>query len=339
MNILFDSYNSVFSNPIGGVQKRIKNLKFHLSKCGVNVVLFNKWQKDYDNIDIYHLFKVLPESFEIVKHFKSNGIPIVVSSVFPICKKLNKRLKIKMSVLLHGSYYYIKKILEMADHIIVQTKLEEETIVSLFKLNKESISIIPNGVSDVFFSTKSDSFVQKYDIKEPYVLQVGSIEPNKNQLSVIKAMEGLDASLVLIGGANSLHSDYYQECRKNAGEQVYFINWLDDDCLLASAYYNSQVFILPSYQEIFGNSLFEASMSGTNVISTQVLPLESWGISTMCASIDPNSIADIKAKLVEGLKKQKTEMLSKYIYNNFSWDKVAQQYISVYKKIIKNNDN
>ena len=122
-------------------------------------------------------------------------------------------------------------------------------------------------------------------------------------------MEGLDASLVLIGGANSLHSDYYQECRKNAGEQVYFINWLDDDCLLASAYYNSQVFILPSYQEIFGNSLFEASMSGTNVISTQVLPLESWGISTMCASIDPNSIADIKAKLVEGLKKQKTEIL------------------------------
>ena len=51
-----------------------------------------------------------------------------------------------------------------------------------------------------------------------FVLCVGRFEyPRKNQLALVRAMKGESVPLVFIGGPDLAHTDYYEQCRAEAG--------------------------------------------------------------------------------------------------------------------------
>ena len=226
-------------------------------------------------------------------------------------------------------------ILQMADTIIAQTEMEMRTICRSYGIQSAKVKIIPNGVSELFWHHDDSRFRREFSIEKPYVLQVGTIEPNKNQLSVIRALKETDIQLVIIGGANSTYQDYYDQCISESSENIHYAGWVLDEDMLASAYAGAQTVILPSFREIFGNSLFEGALSGANIVATNVLPLDSWGIQDYCQTINPNSIEDIYKKIKKSMDLKKTDKLSRHIFDNYSWTSVSKQYFEIYKQVVQ----
>lgn len=339
MKILVESYNSVFQNAAGGVQIRIENFIENYTKISNDIKLFDKWTDKIVDFDILHIFKANIEDYQLVKLAKNNNIPVVISTVIPSEKHLNimlNRLICKITPI-HTGYWYLDQMLLEADTIIAQTNKEARFINKYYKIPLEKIAVIPNGANIKMNENFIDEFNNKTGISGKYVLQVGRFDRNKNQLNVIKALSDTDIQVVFIGGEDSGQPEYYEECKKLAGRNFHFLGWIKhDDPLLSSAYQNAHVVVLPSYKEIFGNSLIEGGASGANLVATKELPLEDWGIKDICRSIDPNNIRDIREKIVAAYHQPLNPKTSEVIVNKFSWERVIEEHFELYKNLHAN---
>ena len=337
MRVLVDSYNLVTQNPSGGVKVRIENYIRHI-EGKIEIKRFDKWVDRVDEYDLVHIFKSSSESWTMMKYAHSKGIPVVVSSVVPSEKRLaiwlNRLLCSKLPV--YSDRYMNELVLKNADAIIAQTEIEKQFIAKNFRICEKKIYVIPNGVSlDLEREISADYFFSRTGIEGKYILQVGRFDENKNQLSVIEAVKDTDMQLVFIGGADKECPEYYEICKSLAGKNIRFLGWVDhNDILLQAAYRNAQVVILPSHKEIFGNSLFEGGACGANLVASKVLPINEWGLSEWCSTIDPKNIADIKNKLQKMYEDDKNNLLSEFIVKNFSWEAVTDKYIEIYRNLL-----
>ena len=125
-------------------------------------------------------------------------------------------------------------------------------------------------------------------VATPFLLCVGTIEPRKNYLSVLKAFEQFhssypDYTLVIIGRKgwqNEALYDYWQQ--STAKEAIHIIEDVSDDSL--HAYYKAAMaFISASHVEGFGLPILEAASCGVPLLvannSSQKEILRDFGLS------------------------------------------------------------
>ena len=337
--VLIDSYNLVCQNPSGGIKIRIENYVEQINKK-IKVKLFDKWKDKVIDFQVVHIFKSSSESYTLLKYCKANHIPVVVSSVVPA----EKRFAILMCHLIgtvlpvYPDRYLNELVLKGADAICAQTEKEKDFICNTYKISSDKIFVIPNGVSLNEFTYSGDYFYEKTGIKDGFVLQVGRFDSNKNQLNVIRALKDTDIPVVFIGGADKNDPDYFSLCKNEANENMHFLGWVEhNDPLLQAAYHSAHTVILPSHKEIFGNSLMEGGFCGANLIASKALPIEEWGLDQYCRKVDASDVRDIREVIIEAQKTDKSFEVSNFIKNTFSWDAVTDQYIDVYRKVIKCN--
>ena len=115
-----------------------------------------------------------------------------------------------------------------------------------------------------------------YGIFERAALVVGTLEPRKGHIDVLKAFEtlwndGYDIPLILIGRAGwntrALQSQIQQHPQRDR-----LLYWLDDvdDQGLQAAYHHCQLVIVPSLAEGYGLPLDEALAQGTPVLARDI---------------------------------------------------------------------
>lgn len=335
MKILFDSFDNIAQNPAGGVQMRINKIKKYLSENKqVDVKLFNKWEDKIQDFDILHIFKITIDSYNLCMLAKERGIKIVISAVIPPSQKIKVKTMLRIPV--NTCYDLIKKSLDIADAIICQTNKEANFIEKIYGIERSKIKIIPNGVEERFKYSNEELFRNKFNIKDEFLLQVGRFDENKNQLNVIKAMKNSDVKIVFIGGEDSSFKDYYKKCKQNSSENIIFLGWIsNEDEIISSAYKAAKALILPSFSEIFGNSLIEGGMAGCNLIATEALPIEEWGIEDYCTKINPNNINEIKLAIEKAMNKDKNDQISNIIEKKFAWKNIANMHLKLYKEVLK----
>lgn len=338
MKILFDSYNTCCQNKAGGVQNKIKDLYNCMLSKSYKVNLFNKWEHSLDDYDILHLFKVSFEYWNLIKYAKSKGMRIVLSAVIP----LSGSTKIKLDLLLcrllhlHSANFFTKKNFEVVDVIVTETGREKQFIIDVFNISPDKIVVIPNGISLNFEVADAGLFCDNYDIKKNFVIQIGRIDRNKNLLSVIKALKNTGIELVVVGGPAPDEMDYFEECKRNSDETVHYVGWIKhDDPMLVSALKAAKVLVLPSHKEIFGNAVFEGAMAGCNIVLTDELPYQEWGMEGRFFSINSNSIEDIKTKILTAYKTPINNEVVKEITEHYSIDAITNHHIKLYESLLK----
>ncbi|WP_010249569.1 glycosyltransferase family 4 protein [Myroides injenensis] len=337
MKILIDSYNTMCQNTSGGVQTRVKKHLEYLTKRNKEYKLFDKWNDKVEDFDIIHIFKITLDSYNLVNYSSNKGKKIVLSSVIAIEKKINIKLGLLISKIFRvkTGYWFTQQMLLQSDAIVAQTIKEAKFIEENYSIDSSKIHIIPNGINLVFKYRESQLAFEILGYRKPYVLQVGRFDRNKNQLNVIKALKGTGIPVVFVGGEYFNEKAYYKECRDLADENFVFIDWLKHgDELLESLYVNAQVLVLPSHKEIFGNVLFEGGAAGINLAVTDVLPIESFGISKFCTSFKASNINSIKNAVMKEYYKDKIAGQSKFFIENFSWDEAVIKYIDIYNSLI-----
>jgi glycosyltransferase involved in cell wall biosynthesis len=344
MRIAFFAYPHSFQVPGGGEILLLKTKEF-LEKKGISVKLFNQWEDKLKDFDILHVFGSVKDCLGLMEAAKPLGVKVVLSPVFwstlnralheygGINKKLNMAVRHLAKAVFPVLPSSRRRMLEVADIILPNSKAEVNQLVKLFAIDKNKVHVCYLAADERFSRAKPDEFIARFGLND-FILSVGRIEPRKNQLNLIKALKGCEKKLVIIGNIVLGYEKYYEECKRLGGDDVLFINNINhENTILASAYAAAKVFVLQGWFETPGLVALEAGLAGCNLAVTNAGSTREY-FTDYAEYFNPANTKSIKTAIEHAIKKDKTDELKKHILNNFTWEKYAEENIKVYNQLI-----
>lgn len=148
-----------------------------------------------------------------------------------------------------------------ATTVIHTTQMDADSVASRYGVERSKIHVIPNWVDTNLFRPMN---VQKY---QRSICYVGRLEEQKNLSALIKAMDGLGATLIVYGEGSLRYK--LEEQARALSVDVQFRNRIANENLPA-ALNACEIFILPSLFEGNPKVLLEAMACGMPVIGTNV---------------------------------------------------------------------
>lgn len=285
-----------------------------------------------DAIDLFHGL-----SGEIPVGLQKTGVKSVVSIhdlIFLRLPELYKPI---------DRFIYTKKFkyaAQQADKIVAISQQTKADLIEFFGTSPEKIDVIYQGCHPAFkqeISTEEAQRIrQKYHLPKDYILNVGSIEPRKNALQIVKAIRELDIPLVIVG-KETAYWDKIKEyiAAHHLSNRVLFPK-VDSMLDLAVLYKQASLFVYPSSYEGFGIPIIEALYSGTPVITSKsgVFP-EAAGPSSYF--IDPDNVEEMTHAITHVLsstdKQQEMRENGRLYVQQFDDDVLAKQWMACYKSI------
>jgi glycosyltransferase involved in cell wall biosynthesis len=228
-----------------------------------------------------------------------------------------------------------------ADHIIAISHETKSEIIKYFNIDDKKISVVYQGCHALFkteiASDQRNAVKDRYQLPDEYTLYVGTLQERKNALTLIKAIEGTDYHLALVGKEKKYARKLYDYVEKHhLQSQITFIKDANLEQLVA-IYQNATVFCYPSFSEGFGIPIIEALYSKVPVVTTKsgCFP-EAAGPDSIF--IDPSSPEDIRDNIVwlfqnPAERKKISEKGYQYV-QQFNDENVAKNLMNTYKKIL-----
>ena len=164
------------------------------------------------------------------------------------------------------------------------------------------------------------------------VVCAARIEGIKNQLNLIKALNNTRFNLYLIGNAAPNQQDYYNECKRTAAANVFFINNIPQPKLV-EYYSRAKVHVLPSWFETTGLSSLEAAAMGCNIVAGNRGDAKEY-FDDRAFYCDPASPQSILAAVESAAGSSIDPALEQQIRTKFTWEQAALSTIRAYKAII-----
>ncbi|MBT4315254.1 MAG: glycosyltransferase family 4 protein [Candidatus Magasanikbacteria bacterium] len=232
--------------------------------------------------------------------------------------------------------------IKKAKHIIVTSEFTKQDIHDTLKVsNDKMITTYQAPFSYNISSLKDNEFVlQKYGIKKPYVMYVGTAYPHKNIEGLLNAwlkfqeLHGDEYQLVLVGKENYFYQRLLVQQATHEIKNFVYTGFVEDD-ELSAIYLQSSLYVFPSFYEGFGLPPLEAQDHGVPVVSSNASCLpEVLGDSVLY--FDPNSpdqMADMIHKALddEGVRSE-LKQNAKENLKRFSWEGLAEKTLDLYRK-------
>jgi glycosyltransferase involved in cell wall biosynthesis len=234
-------------------------------------------------------------------------------------------------------------LLKRVRKIITTSRYSRQTILDYYKQAQGKTEVIYNGVDlDLFCPrncTEKRSIRQEYNLKKPFVLNVGTLSTLKNTNGLLKAWQLLPKTTrkeldLVIAGKPEKNIAYKFD--KNRMRSVRFIGYVGGE-ELAALYSAAQLFVFPSLYESFGLPVLEAMACGTPVITSNNTALNE--IAGPAVIVNPNSIDEIRDSiqhLVNSPKKlQKMSAEGNAWAARFTWKKTAEKTLGILRDYTK----
>jgi len=344
MKVLMNTMPTSFQAIGGGGIVALKTAEY-LRKRKINVKLFNYWQDKISDYDILHNVGTAAVCYDVINSAYSQKIPVALTTIYDFHSihyiiKSQIPLKTKAKQIAYNilnKYFLklskVKKMLDQASILFPDTWMEGNFLIKNFKISRNKVFPVPHGVDERFMYAKPNLFHNKYGLKD-FVLYVGRIDIRKNVLTLIRALKNTNIDLVIIGKAEPDQQLYFEKCKKEAGKNVHFLGQFPHESkLLESAYAAAKVVTLPADYETPGLVGLEAGLAKANVVITERGSTKDY-YKDYVWYVNPESIKDIKAKILAAYKAEKNNELRDHVRKNFLWDKVAKKTLEGYKKVL-----
>jgi len=236
-----------------------------------------------------------------------------------------------------------------ADVVAAVSQSTSQTLIEHFRIPPEKITIIPNGIRS-YFRRITDPILlaatrHKFGLKHPLVLGVGTLEPRKNHLGLIKAFHKAQsaagnrsrpAMLALAGGPGWLYNETQQLIAKLKLEnKIRFLGRVSE-LELITLYSMADVFAFPSFFEGFGVPPIEAMACGAPVVTSNTSSLPEV-VGDAALLIDPYNTGELARAMLQVLEnEQLREELRQKGYaraQHFTWPTSASKMLSVYQRL------
>jgi len=235
-----------------------------------------------------------------------------------------------------------------ADIVLADSSHTRSDLMELFDVPPSKIRVITPGVDTRFRpDSPADSrnphsglqgLRERYGVgDEPYILSVGTLQPRKNYVRLIKAFSRMKATgesddgtpspmqLLIAGGRGWLYEEILDAADKHDGVRV--LGFVDDEDLPA-LYREAELFAFPSLYEGFGLPVLEAMACGVPVVcsNTSSLPEVAGNAALL---FDPLDVEELSAAMARGLEDEalRQRMTERGLAQaaRFTWQRSAQQ--------------
>jgi glycosyltransferase involved in cell wall biosynthesis len=316
------------------------------------------------SFDICHIFNfsTVGETEEFFVESKKSGCKIISSPIYwdyrvtayslfcslGITRLTSFLLKLEVLILnfvncfyplfYHHSKDFRKKVLfflDNSDLILPNSEEEMDLLMRFVDRTKSTYSykVVLNASieSNEMMYLSKDEFLSKFNLPSEYILQVGRIEPIKNQLSLVKALfDCPNIPIVFLG--RSIHKKYFRKVQKLSSLRgnVFFIDEVDHSEVL-SFYKNAKLHILPSLRESPGLSSLEALAFGckTLVAKFPFSPYETY-FANKATSFNPLNLSSIRSAVLASSDSKDLSTNRQGGMSIYTWNEVGLDMIDIY---------
>ncbi|MBI5564299.1 MAG: glycosyltransferase family 4 protein [Chloroflexi bacterium] len=249
---------------------------------------------------------------------------------FPETHPLRQRLYLDVTTRWHT---------RSATHVLADSEATKRDLIARYGARPDRITVAYPGLDPSVRRVTDPAEIarvkSKYGLEGAYVLYLGTLQPRKNVLRLIKAyrQSGSSWQLVLAGKRGW----YYEQLIKQAGSGVRFIGYVDeaDKAALLSG---AKAFAFPSLYEGFGFPVLEAMACGVPVLcsNTSSLPEVAGEAALQVEPLNVDEIAnglrritldnELRAALIERGYRQA---------QRFTWPACADVVLSVFAAVLK----
>lgn len=234
-----------------------------------------------------------------------------------------------------------------AQQIITVSQSARQDIIRLLHVPAERVVVIPEAAAPLFRPAgmaEQQRVRAAYGLHTPYVLYVGTLEPRKNLVRLIRAWYDLrrrgviPQRLVIVGARGWQYQPIYREVQAlGCADDILFTGHVPSNDL-PGLYSAADAFAFPSLYEGFGLPVVEAMACGTPVLTSDTPALaEVAGAAAL--RVDAQHTAAIRAGLERLLTDSAlhADLRQRGLQraDSFSWRTTALQTLQVYYQVVE----
>jgi glycosyltransferase involved in cell wall biosynthesis len=325
-------------------------------------------QREIDRAKLPNLRTVNPRASSIRGHWWSIGLPLYARKagldVFhgtnfdvPLWKGRRSVVTIHdLSALLHPDKHRTRTVrrarlrlplvVRLADIIITPTESVKREVCQRLGVKASKVTAIPSAARLGFrpmAPAKTVPIRKRLGVEDDFLLFVGTLEPRKNLLTLLKAFQQTMGSsprsqLVIAGGEGWLMDELFAFIKKSEiADRLCLTGYLKDEDLCA-LYSSCKAFIYPSVYEGFGLPPLEAMACGAPVIAGRIPALqETLGKAALLVEpMDVEELAQaITCLLQDESRRSKLGSAGQQHAAVYSWERTARLTLDVYRKLRK----
>lgn len=240
----------------------------------------------------------------------------------------------------------IQSAVELADHILSDSESTKRDLVDMLNVPAEKITVHMLGVDEKFQplpKEQTQPILDKLSLPSTYILVVGTLEPRKNLVGLVKAYRDLltdlpDAPPILfVGRAGWLYDQLMAEIEAvGVNEHLIFRNDITDEQLI-TIYNQAQALVTPSFYEGFGLPALEAMACGTVPIVSNLssLPEITGDVGLQVDPHDISTISDaLKKVLTDSQWREEQSKAGIERAKTFRWEDCARIVQSTYNRVL-----
>ena len=229
---------------------------------------------------------------------------------------------------------------EKADHIVTISKNTAKDVSEIWDIPQSKITTMYQACHPIIIEQ------ERYQTEKKHFLYVGSITERKNLVHVIKALRLFPPEerkpLIVIGSGREYRVKVESLIKKlNLSSWISFKGQIDNDKLID--YYDSAIALLyPSQYEGFGIPIIEAAFRKIPVITSLTSSMPEAG-GPHSFYVNPEDERELYNQMILIIKNQKlvrdrVEKTYTYVKNEFDPLNQSKKMISLYKKMISDED-
>lgn len=241
----------------------------------------------------------------------------------------------------------VRRTAQRAARIATVSEYSRQDLLRTYRLSPEKVAVTYNGIEAHFTphpvsSNESDEIRRRFGISRDFLLAVGSLQPRKNLVRLIRAYARLRAEhsgfapqLVIVGRKLWLADGIFAEVRRQRWAEDVILTGYVADADLAQLYRAATAFVYPSLFEGFGLPPVEAMACGTPVVTSNIssLPEIVGEAALLIDPCDENSLAAALLQIVNDrplrakLREQGIAQAGK-----FTWRAAAEKTLELYRE-------
>jgi glycosyltransferase involved in cell wall biosynthesis len=229
-----------------------------------------------------------------------------------------------------------------ASHFTTNSHHTADDLIKYFSVQEDRITVVECGIPLNFFHPASDDrkheIRHQFNLPDRYFLYVGSLEPRKNLVTLLKAMSQYKgAEKLVVAGASGWKNNAIMN-KMFSNDRCIFLDYVPDDAL-PGLYSAALAFIYPSLYEGFGFPVVEAMACGTPVITSNNSSLKeiAEGAAILIDNPEDDKVILQELQRIADDQRLRGNLFSLGIdrVKKYGIDSMATKMISLYKRLIE----
>lgn len=228
-----------------------------------------------------------------------------------------------------------------ADAILTPSRNTAEDVLSRTSVDPAKLHVVPLAASLPTGALDAEEVLARLKVPSPYVLFVGTLEPRKNLVRLVRAYRrvaanGFPHALVLAGPLGWHHESLMRELSLQGPGEIAMTGPLSDEELDA-VYRAADVFAYPSLYEGFGLPVVEAMARGVPTVASATSSVPEVA-GDAAIGVNPRSVREI-AQAIESLLSDvdladRLAARGRARAERFSWDETARLTLDAYERVL-----